>query len=91
MLYDSQLCTPSFPMWWVKTEYESSDQLRLMPVAPLIKVYGFPFLAFSDLNCHLENTEIGVFWLHFAGLIVVRAFPSAAENDGVVLAAMSYN
>ena len=21
-------------------------------------------LAFSDLTCHLENTEIGVFWLH---------------------------
>ena len=22
------------------------------------------FLAFSDLTCHLEDTGIGVFWLH---------------------------
>ena len=25
-----------------------------------------PFLAFSDLTCHLEDAGIGVFWLHFA-------------------------
>ena len=24
------------------------------------------FLAFSDLTCHLEDTGIGVFWLHCA-------------------------
>ena len=92
MLYGiNQLCAPSFPIWWVKTEYGSSDQLRLTPVAPLINVYGFPFLAFSDLIYHLEDTEVGVFWLHCAGLIVMIAFPSAAENNGVVLGAMSCN
>ena len=32
----------------------------------LIKVYAYPFLAFSDLTCHLADTVIGVFWLHSA-------------------------
>ena len=27
------------------------------------------FLAFSDLTGHLEDTGIGVFWLHFALII----------------------
>ena len=27
---------------------------------------AYPFLAFSDLICHLEDTGIGVFWLHCA-------------------------
>ena len=27
-------------------------------------VDAYPFLAFSDLTCHLEDTGIGVFWLH---------------------------
>ena len=31
-----------------------------------ISVDAYPFLAFSDLNCHLEDTGIGVFWLHCA-------------------------
>ena len=26
----------------------------------------FFFLAFSDLTCHLEDTGIGVSWLHYA-------------------------
>ena len=30
-----------------------------------VDAYHF-FLAFSDLICHLEDTEIGVFWLHCA-------------------------
>ena len=29
----------------------------------VISVDAYPFFAFSDLNCHLEDTEIGVFWL----------------------------
>ena len=32
----------------------------------MISVDAYPFLAFSDLNCHLEDTGIGVFWLHCA-------------------------
>ena len=27
---------------------------------------AYPFLDFSDLTCHLEDTGIGVFWLHCA-------------------------
>ena len=32
----------------------------------MISVDAFPFLAFSDLTCHLEDTEIGVFGLQCA-------------------------
>ena len=32
----------------------------------VISVDAYPFLAFSDLNCRLEDTRIGVFWLHCA-------------------------
>ena len=30
----------------------------------VISVDAYPFLAFPDLTCHLEDTEIGIFWLH---------------------------
>ena len=30
----------------------------------VISVDAYPFLAFSDLTCHLEDTGIGVFWLY---------------------------
>ena len=32
----------------------------------MINVDAYPFLVFSDLNHHLEDTEIGVFRLHSA-------------------------
>ena len=32
----------------------------------MISVDAYPFLTFSDLTCHFEDTEIGVFWLHCA-------------------------
>ena len=35
-------------------------------VVAVISVDAYPFLAFSDLTCHLEDTGIGVFWLHCA-------------------------
>ena len=35
-------------------------------VVAKISVHAYPFLAFSDLTCHLEDTGIGVFWLHCA-------------------------
>ena len=35
-----------------------------MLLEAVISVAAYPFLAFSDLTCHLEDTEIGVFWLH---------------------------
>ena len=37
-----------------------------MLVVAVISVDAYPFLAFSDLTCHLEDTGIGVFWLHCA-------------------------
>ena len=35
-----------------------------MLVVAVISVDAYPFLAFSDLTCHLEDTGIDVFWLH---------------------------
>ena len=37
-----------------------------MLVLSVIRVDASPFLAFSDLTCHLEDMGIGVFWLHCA-------------------------
>ena len=37
-----------------------------MQVAAEISVDAYYFLAFSDLTCRLEDTGIGVFWLHCA-------------------------
>ena len=31
-----------------------------------IIIDAYPFLSFSDLTCHLEDTGIGVFWLRCA-------------------------
>ena len=35
-------------------------------VVAVISVDAYPFLAFSDLTCHLDDATIGVFWLHCA-------------------------
>ena len=32
----------------------------------VISVGIYPLLAFYDLTCHIEDTGIGVFWLHCA-------------------------
>ena len=32
----------------------------------VISVHANPFLTFSDLTCHLQDKEIGAFWLHCA-------------------------
>ena len=41
----------------------SSDQLReVTQVVVVINVDAYSFLAYSDLNCHLEDTGIGLFW-----------------------------
>ena len=63
-----------------------------MNVVTVINVDAYPFLAFSDLTCHLEDREM------FSGCIVPRdsnktelenndqqASPSAGKNIGVVL------
>ena len=66
---------PWFLCFWiglVKTESDfivrsvETDLGRLMLVVAMISVDAYPFLAFSELTCHLEGTGIGVFWLHCA-------------------------
>ena len=32
----------------------------------MISADAYPFLVFSDLTCHFEDTGIGGFWLHSA-------------------------
>ena len=72
MFYIDQLRTPSTPIGLVKTEScfiirsIETDLGRWTLVVAVISVEAYPFLAFSDLTCHLEDTEIGVFWLHCA-------------------------
>ena len=72
MFYIHQLQTQSFPIELVKTEsgfivtsVETGLGRWTLAVA-VISVDAYPFLAFSDLTCHLEDTGIGVFWLHCA-------------------------
>ena len=41
----------------------------ITPTATNVNVISndtYPFLPFSDLTCQLEDTGIGVFWLHCA-------------------------
>ena len=65
-----QLRTPSFPVGLVKTESGfivrsvETGLGRWTLVVAVISVDAYPFLAFSDLTCHIEVTEIGVMWLH---------------------------
>ena len=72
LYYVHQLHTPSFPVGLVKTISDfivrpvETGLGRRMLVVAVIGVDAYPFLPFSDLNCHLEDTEIGVFWLHYA-------------------------
>ena len=37
-----------------------------MLVLAVIGVDAYSFLASLDLTCHLDDTEIGIFWLHCA-------------------------
>ena len=70
--YIDQFRTPSFPIWLVKTKSNfivgsvEASLGKWMLVVTVISVDAYPFLAFSDLTCHLEDTGIGVFWLHCA-------------------------
>ena len=72
MFYIDQLGTPSFPIGLVKTESNfivrsvETGLERWTLVVAVISLDAYPFLAFSDLTCHLEDTGIGIFWLHCA-------------------------
>ena len=61
---------PPFPVGLVKTEsgfivrsVETGSGRRTLVVA-VISVDAYAFLLFSDLTSNLEDTGIGVFWLH---------------------------
>ena len=62
MFHIDQLRTPSFPIGLVKpgsgfiVRSVETDLRRLTLVVAVISVDAYPFLAFSDLTCHLENT-----------------------------------
>ena len=68
--YIVQPRTPPFPIGLVKIK--SGFTVRLVEnglgswvrVVAVISVDDYPFLAFSDLTCHLNDKEMGVFWLH---------------------------
>ena len=70
--YIDQPCTPSFLIGLVKTESDfivrsvETDLGRRTLVEAVISVDAYPFLAFSDLTCHIEDTGISVFLLHCA-------------------------
>ena len=70
--YINKSFTASFPVGLVKTESDFTVRSvetglgRQMLVLGVISVDAYPFLPFSDLTCHLEDTGIGVFWLHCA-------------------------
>ena len=59
---------PSFPIGLNKTE---SALERLMLVVVVITVDAYPFLAFSELTCHLEDTVM-CFQVALCCLIVRR-------------------
>ena len=70
--YINQPGTQSFPTGLVKTKFDfitiSTEKSlgRWMLVVAVISVDTYLFLGFSDLTCHLEDTEIDTFWLHCA-------------------------
>ena len=70
--YINQPRTPSFPTELDKTKSDfiaisvETGLGRWMLVVAVISVDAYPFLAFSDLPYDLEDTGIGVFWLHCA-------------------------
>ena len=73
MFYCINHCsTPSSIFGLVKTESDFivtsavTDLGRRKLVVAVISVDAYPFLALSDLTCHLEDTGLGVFWLHCA-------------------------
>ena len=70
--YINQPRTRSFPIGLVTTKSDfivrsvETGLGRWTLVVAVITVDAYLFLAFSDLTCHLEDTGIGVFWLHYA-------------------------
>ena len=71
----NQPCTPSLPTGLVKTDSDfivisvETDLRRLMVV--VISIDAYPFLAFSDLTCHLEHTSYKCFLVALC-LVIIR-------------------
>ena len=65
-------------------------------MVPVISVDAYPFLAYSHLTCHLEDTGTSVFWFHCdiketkLGNSNQEASPSAGKNTKVVLVPCSH-
>ena len=51
---------------WIGLDCEISSDWPKKMNAGGISIDAYPFLAFSDLTCHLQDTGIGVFWLNCA-------------------------
>ena len=70
--YIDQPRTPSFPIGLGKSESDFTVRSvetglgRCSLVVAVISVVAYPFLAFLDLSCLLEDTGISVFCLHCA-------------------------
>ena len=70
--YTDQLRTLSFPIELVKTKSDfivgsvETGLGKWTLVVAVISINAYPFLAFSYMTCHLENTGIGLFLLHYA-------------------------
>ena len=71
MFYMAQLHAPSFAIGLVTTESgfivrSAEAGLGRWTLAVDVISVDAPVLTFLDLSCHLEDTGVGVFWLHFA-------------------------
>ena len=70
--YIDQPRTPSFPIGLVKTNSDFIVRLnetglgRWTLMVAVVNVDACPFLTFSGLTWHVEDTEIGVLWLRCA-------------------------
>ena len=54
-----------------------------------VSIGTYCFLASSDLTCHLDNTELGISWMHGLEKKLQTSnqevSPSASKNTGLVL------
>ena len=70
--YINQLCTLSFLIALFKTKSDfivgpvETGLGKWAQVVAVVSVDAYRFLDFSDLTCHMKDTGIGVFWLHYA-------------------------
>ena len=97
--YSDHPCTSSFPVVLVKTKSDfmvrsaETGLWKWTLVVAVTSVDSYPFLAFSDVTCHLEDTGIGVFWLHCTawcketklGSSNEEASSSAGKNTRIIL------